>query len=143
MGGAGQTVGIVLTAGVFIGDDDGDGRTGGAALEHAAENAVVIRLPPGGIHGGGGSAAGKLAADIRLVHRQARGKAVQHHAHGGAMALAENGQGNGLAECVFHSVASRRLRISSGIRFSRRKVPGVSTSTVVMEPERAFLSCSR
>ena len=142
--GACKTVGIVAAAGVFVGDDDGERRPGGASLPDAAENLIVVWLAAGGVHRRRGAAAGQLAAQEFLIDRQTRREPVEHSTDGGAVALAEQGECHGLTECVFHSrTPSRRCRISSGIIVVKRNEPGSSTSTAVTAAPCPFLSWRR
>ena len=142
--GARKTVGIVAAAGVFVGDDDGERRPGGASLPDAAENLIVVWLAAGGVHRRRGAAAGQLAAQEFLIDRQTRREPVEHRTDGGAVALAEQGECHGLTECVFHSrTPSRRCRISSGIIVVKRNEPGSSTSTAVTAAPCPFLSWRR
>ena len=96
-------LGVVAAAGVLVFDHQGNGGAGGVAVHHTGQQLHRICLHPGGgkavapgaalIHAGGEKA---------LVHRHTGGHAVQHRAHGAAVALAEDGQRKVAAKGVFH-----------------------------------------
>ena len=96
-------LGVVRAAGVLIFDHQGDGGAGGVAVYHTGKQLHRVRFHPGGgkavapgtalIHAGGEEA---------LVHRHTGGHAVQHRAHGTAVALAEDGQRKVAAKGIFH-----------------------------------------
>lgn len=82
--GARKTVGIVAAAGVFVGNDDGERRPGGASLPDAAENLIVVWLAAGGCpspsRGGGGPVGG--AGIPRRPADPARARRAQHRRRG-------------------------------------------------------------
>ena len=96
-------LGVVAAAGVLVFDHQGNGGAGGVAVYHTGQQLHRVRFHPGGgkavapgtafIHAGGEKA---------LVHRHTGGHAVQHCAHGAAVALAEDGQRKVAAKGVFH-----------------------------------------
>ena len=98
---------VITRAGVGVFDHHGNGGAGGAAIVHAAQKTHLVRLDAAG-----GKAAlfrpplFHLGGDEFLIHRNARGQTVQHRADGRAVALAEDGQRNGAAVCVFHPITS-------------------------------------
>ena len=96
-------LGVVAAAGVLVFDHQGNGGAGGVAVHHTGQQLHRICLHPGGgkavapgtalIHAGG---------EKSLVHRHTGGHAVQHRAHGAAVALAEDGQRKVAAKGIFH-----------------------------------------
>ena len=108
---------------------------GGPAVHNAGEELHPVRL-----HAGGGQAVAPCPALVhaggeeRLIHRHPRRHAVQHSADGTAMALAEDGQGEGRPERVLHghsSMPSRGRRPSTGM-VSARQQPRPGTLMMVI-----------
>ena len=160
-------LGVVAAAGVLVADQQRDGGAGGVAPVHAGKKLHFVRL---GTRGGkpvpAGAAAVHGGGDGRLVHRQPGGQAVQHGAHGGAVALAKDRQADGVAKGVFHAsgpftkgakcarrpaLAGRRkaLQASRPSRagsspagsVSARQQPSPGHLMTVILPPRIFLSC--
>ena len=137
MAGAEQVggLGIVAAAGVLVLDHQGDGGAGRPAVHNAGEELHPVRL-----HAGGGQAVAPRPALVHaggeegIIHRHTRRHAVQHGADGAAMALAEDGQGEGRPERVLHghsSMPSRGRRPSTGM-VSARQQPRPGTLMMVI-----------
>ena len=100
--------GVVAAAGIQVADHQGDGRAGGAALIHAGEELHSVGLGAGGGKPiSAGAAAVHPLGDVRFIHRQPRGQAVQHSADGGTVAFAKNGQAQCIAKGIFHRLSPR------------------------------------
>ncbi len=96
-----QDVAVVLAALVGVADEQGDGRAGGLALEHAGEDFHLIGfLPLRHMATGAGAAAVEIGLDVGLAQRHARRTAVDHATDGRAMGFAEGGDCKQQAEGV-------------------------------------------
>ncbi len=78
------------------------------AVDHTAQKLHHIRLGAGGGKPiSAGAAAVHPLGDVRFIHRQPRGQAVQHSADGGTVAFAKNGQAQCIAKGIFHRLSPR------------------------------------
>ena len=90
--GAVAQIGVIAGAGIGIADDGGNGRAAGVAVQQAAQEFRPILLPA---RGGKIILPGRAAVEERLqalqIHGKPRRDAVQGHADGCAVGLAEDG----------------------------------------------------
>ena len=113
---------IVLAVDILVGDQQAQGRAGGAALVCPAQDLGQIRLPPAGGKGGCALAPLQLPGHEIQVDLQPRGQPLDHAAHGGAVAFPKQGQRQALAHGIpVHPIPSPMMagRAERGVRSSR------------------------
>ena len=101
--GAGRPPLIIPAAGIRVGDQDGQGRTGGAAFKDTADDTESIGFLPGSGDPSGGTAKRQAGGNEGFIHGQAGRQSVDDSADLRAVAFAEEGDGNGRTEGVFHT----------------------------------------
>lgn len=138
---------IISAAGVGVADHHGDGGAGGMAVDHTAQKLHHIRLGAGGGKPiSAGAAAVHPLGDVRFIHRQPRGQAVQHSADGGTVAFAKMVRPNALPKVFSLAQSSFSLmpsRVGSSVMgiLSARQQPRPGTLMTVMVLPALFLSC--
>lgn len=103
VGGAEDVAQFLVVGGTLVGvaHDEADGRTGGLALEYAADDFQrVVFLAAGGEGALSRAAAVELLLNEAQVHLYAGGHAVYHAPDGGTVAFTEGGETEDLAEGV-------------------------------------------
>ena len=106
-----DSLGIVRTAYILVGDAYADRGSGRESPVHSAQYRIPVLLDPRCVRGSGGTAAGKLGIDEGGVHAESGREPVQHGTYRWAVALTEDGELHAAAYRVLHNILRRCLRV--------------------------------
>ena len=140
--GEAEILAVIRAAGIPVGNEDAERRSGRVPFEDAADDAERVRFPAGGIRQAAGPALGQLCGDEGFVHGDARGETVQDGPDFRSVRLSEKGQYDTGSQTVLHRLLCfwMRSRICSGLSFRNSNRPISSTKTQVISRPDAFLS---